>query len=362
MIADYKRAFRSAAMFGLGISLALFACIVALCLFGSRLYPVEDLSKPFWSNSVLMWTNIVSNVVFGVATIFVSVLLALVQRRRPDLPFNWALLFLSVFLFALGIVLLISFFATWWLTLSILWVGIGLKIFAAVMAAITGFLFWRILPAIVALPTIDAVIAEREARAGAEAELRAKKEIVKQAGHELRGPLTPILAALDDIKGNDEAVRLLRRSVQQMATSITHTLDSFGIGADESPNFRTAKTPIERILVVEDHRDTARVFTSLLTRVGYKVHQCETAAAARNSARNGDFLVCDIGLPDETGWSLMGDLSQRGIPGIAISGFATVEDKSRSAASGFLAHLTKPVEFTQLVEEIRRHESPASAA
>lgn len=361
MISDYKRAFRSAALFGLGISFALFLAILALCLFGQRFYPVLDLSKPFWSNTVLMWTNIVSNIVFGLATIFVSVLLALVQQRRPDLPFNWALIFLSVFLFALGVVLLISFFATWWLTLSILWIGIGLKIFAAVMAAITGFLFWRIMPAINALPTIDQVVAEREARASIEAELRAKHEVVKQAGHELRGPLTPILAALDDFHADSESVTLLRRSVQQMAISITKTLESFGVGTSEPPKFRDAATPIERIVVVEDHPDTARVFTSMLQRAGFNVHQCETGAAARTAARTGDFLVCDIGLPDETGWSLMSDLSQRGINGIAVSGFATGDDKQRSAESGFLAHLTKPVEFTKLVEEIRRHESPQAA-
>ncbi len=362
MISEYKRAFRSAAMFGFLISIFLFVCIIALCLFGNRFYPDADLAKPYWSNSVLIWTNSVSNIVFGFGALFVSILLAVVQRRRPDLPFNWALLFLAVFLCASGIVSLIAFVATWHLSLAILWFGIGLKIFAAVVAAITGFLFWRILPDILALPTVDAVVAEREARVSAEAELRAKKEVVKQAGHELRGPLTPILAALDGLDGDAESVTLLRRSVQQMASSITNTLESFGIGPAEPPKFREASLPINRILVVEDHPDTARVFTSLLTRAGYDVHQCGTGAAARNAARSGDFLVCDIGLPDESGWSLMDDLSQRGLAGIAISGFATAEDKYRSAECGFLAHLTKPVEFTKLVEEIKRHEMPQTSA
>src|SRR3954470_12080931 len=120
MIGEHKRAFRSTAMFGLAISLFLVLCIVALCLFGSRFYPNADLAKPFWSNSALIWTNAVSNIVFGFGSLFVSISLATVQRRRPDLPFNWALLFLAVFLFAFGVVMLISFFATWHLTLAIL--------------------------------------------------------------------------------------------------------------------------------------------------------------------------------------------------------------------------------------------------
>lgn len=355
MAGDYKSAFRSTARFGLVISFVLFVAIVALCLFGDTFYPRADIAKPFWSNKVLIWTNALANVVFGFGTIFVGILLTQMRRRRPDLPFNWALIFLAVFLFAFGIVSLLGFIATWWITLSILWIGIGLKIFGAVAAAITGFLFWRILPDIVALPTIDAVVAEREARARAEAELQAKREVVKQAGHELRGPLTPILAALDGIDNDPDARTVLRRSIQQMATSITNTLESFGVGGDAVPNFRESNSRIDRIVVVEDHADTARVFTSLLKRAGYDVHHADTAAAARESTRAGDFLICDIGLPDESGWSLMADLSQRGVNGIAVSGFATAEDKCRSAESGFLAHLTKPVEFENIIREIRQH-------
>jgi len=348
-------------MFGLATSIVLLVCIVALCFFGDRFYPSADLSKPFWSQRALIWMNTVSNVVFGVGALFVSVLLSVVQRRRPDLPFNWALTFLAVFLFAFGIVSLLSFVATWYLNLAILWVGIGLKIFAAVAATITGFLFWRILPDIMALPTLEAVVAEREARASAEAELRAKREVVSKAGHELRGPLTPILAALDGLDGDAETVGLLRRSVQQMAVSITNTLDSFGLGVTEPPRFRETKLPIERIVIVEDHADTSHAFALLLKRAGYNVCQCETAADARKAVRAGDFLLCDIGLPDESGWTLMDDLSRRGFTGFAISGFATVEDKRRSAESGFLDHLTKPVDFAKLIEEIRRHEIPKAA-
>src|ERR1043166_604478 len=235
--ADHKRPFRSTALFGLAISILLLLCIVALLLCGDRFYPQADLSKPYWSNSVLIWTNAVANIVFGIGSLFVAVLLAILQRGRPHLPFNWGLIFFPVFFFAFGIVSLLSFVATWRLNLAILWMGIGLKIFAAIAATITGYLFWRILPSIIALPTVDAVVAEREARARVEAELQAKKEVVKQAGHELRGPLTPILAVLDTIDGSTEEVTLLRRSVQEMAESITNTLESFGVSTVEAPKF-----------------------------------------------------------------------------------------------------------------------------
>ena len=96
MTGNYKRVFRSAARFGFLVALVLVAAIVALCVFGDRFYPRGDLAQPFWSNRVLIWMNAVSNVVVGIGTLFVSVLLTIVKRRRPDLPFNWALLFLAV--------------------------------------------------------------------------------------------------------------------------------------------------------------------------------------------------------------------------------------------------------------------------
>jgi CheY-like chemotaxis protein len=41
------------------------------------------------------------------------------------------------------------------------------------------------------------------------------------------------------------------------------------------------------------------------------------------------------------------------IPGIALSGFAMDEDIARSREAGFVAHLTKPVDFPRLEETIR---------
>jgi CheY-like chemotaxis protein len=40
------------------------------------------------------------------------------------------------------------------------------------------------------------------------------------------------------------------------------------------------------------------------------------------------------------------------LKGIAISGFGSEEDIARSKASGFLRHLTKPVDFQQLQEAL----------
>jgi CheY-like chemotaxis protein len=45
--------------------------------------------------------------------------------------------------------------------------------------------------------------------------------------------------------------------------------------------------------------------------------------------------------------------ARRDIPGIALSGFGMDDDIAKSLAAGFVAHLTKPVDFPKLEATIR---------
>ena len=106
-----------------------------------------------------------------------------------------------------------------------------------------------------------------------------------------------------------------------------------------------------RILLVEDDRPTLGVMTRLLRQRGYEVTTAETLAAALEAGGRGEFdlVVSDIGLPDGTGWDLMRRLRQhRAIPGIALTGFGMDEDLCRTREAGFVAHLTKPINFARL--------------
>ena len=111
------------------------------------------------------------------------------------------------------------------------------------------------------------------------------------------------------------------------------------------------------ILLVEDHRDTARVLKRLLDGSGHHVRTAETvhAALAAADAEPVDIVVSDLGLPDGTGFELMRQLVQRHhLKGIALSGFGTDQDVARSREAGFACHLTKPVDFHRLEEAIER--------
>ncbi len=110
------------------------------------------------------------------------------------------------------------------------------------------------------------------------------------------------------------------------------------------------------ILLVEDDADSASVLRRLLERHHYAVAIAGCAAEARWACGNKrfDLLICDIGLPDENGWSLMPDLRDRyGLKGIALTAFAAPADFDKSRQAGFAAHLTKPLSVEALLAAIR---------
>jgi PAS domain S-box-containing protein len=111
------------------------------------------------------------------------------------------------------------------------------------------------------------------------------------------------------------------------------------------------------ILLVEDHEDTARVLGRILRNAGFEVTHAGTMADARARAASNrfDLLISDLGLPDGSGLDLMKALRDtQGLKGIALSGFGTDDDIAASAAAGFAAHLTKPVDWDRLRAEIER--------
>jgi DNA-binding response OmpR family regulator len=112
-----------------------------------------------------------------------------------------------------------------------------------------------------------------------------------------------------------------------------------------------------RILLVEDHRDTAFVVRFVLEQQGYEVvcaHTCGDACASADGERL-DLLICDIGLPDGNGIDLLRKLSlDHSLPAIAVSGYGTPDDIRRSLEAGFIAHLTKPFGMKSLIETVER--------
>ena len=127
---------------------------------------------------------------------------------------------------------------------------------------------------------------------------------------------------------------------------------------------RPAERPAKalRILLVEDHVDTAEAIAELLRTLGHEVEVAydvatALAAAAEIQSREPagiDLVVSDLGLPDGSGLDLMRELAWRySLKGIALSGYGMEEDLRRSREAGFERHLTKPVNFQALQAVLR---------
>jgi signal transduction histidine kinase/DNA-binding response OmpR family regulator len=111
-----------------------------------------------------------------------------------------------------------------------------------------------------------------------------------------------------------------------------------------------------RILVVEDEDDTRDLILTVLKQCGAEVRGSESAAEALVAFRewSPDLLVTDIGLPEEDGFSLLKKVrasnQQSGqIPAVALTAYATPEDRDRVLAAGFQMHIAKPVEPEELL-------------
>lgn len=122
-----------------------------------------------------------------------------------------------------------------------------------------------------------------------------------------------------------------------------------------APSHQTTGQPQRTILVVDDHRDTLRSMTLLLTRLGYQVLAAENMTDALRIADEEEFdiLLSDIGLPDGSGLELVKRIREtRNVPALALSGFGMDEDLQRSRDAGFFDHLTKPVSLDRLQSAI----------
>jgi two-component system CheB/CheR fusion protein len=117
------------------------------------------------------------------------------------------------------------------------------------------------------------------------------------------------------------------------------------------------RTRKPRLLLVEDHVDTARTLARLLRLAGYRVRTAGTVAEglAAAAADRFDLLISDLGLPDASGHDLMRQVrALYGTPGIALSGYGMEEDVRQSLEAGFLDHLIKPVNLDHLKAVVER--------
>ena len=119
------------------------------------------------------------------------------------------------------------------------------------------------------------------------------------------------------------------------------------------------------VLIVEDSPDTLLLLSTIFRREGASVTTAESAAEALQSAvtKRPNLIVSDIGMPEVDGYQLLEQLRMlpglADVPAIAISGYASEEDRERALSVGYLALVPKPVDIDTLFTLIQDLKAPA---
>lgn len=124
-----------------------------------------------------------------------------------------------------------------------------------------------------------------------------------------------------------------------------------------------SRMPPYRVLVVDDHPDTAEVLSVLFHMLGHEARCALRGRDALQLARelDPDLVLLDIGLPDITGYEVVRALRadhrrpDRFIA--AVTGHCLPKDVSRAAQVGFDQHILKPVDLGKVRQVLRSADS-----
>ena len=166
---------------------------------------------------------------------------------------------------------------------------------------------------------------------------------------------------------------VVRQLIGMHGGRVTGASGGFGRGSTfmiDLPSFTDAATPApaaavtnqrppgRRVLVVDDNMDAADSMAALLDIDGHVVKAVYTAQAGLEQADlfKPDLILLDIGLPGMSGYEVAQRIkaAHPSLRVVALSGYGRPEDRQRSQAAGFDAHLVKPVDFDLLSKLMNR--------
>lgn len=122
------------------------------------------------------------------------------------------------------------------------------------------------------------------------------------------------------------------------------------------------------ILIVEDDEGTQTILEMLLYEAGADMRVASNGFQALEilSDFNPDIIISDIGMPEMDGYELISRVrklpNQVGVKrskALALSAFATAQDRTKAVESGFDEFLAKPIDGTRLRAAVKRLTDPA---
>jgi CheY-like chemotaxis protein/anti-sigma regulatory factor (Ser/Thr protein kinase) len=135
-----------------------------------------------------------------------------------------------------------------------------------------------------------------------------------------------------------------------------------------APAALTVRAPRHRVLIVEDHADSAQTIETLIALDGHEVRNVRDGPAALELVEKfrPDVLLVDIGLPGMDGFEVARRLRASEVTRmsliVAVTGYGQDRDRSRAIEAGFDHHLVKPVNVPTLLTLLRGRRATAETA
>jgi len=111
-----------------------------------------------------------------------------------------------------------------------------------------------------------------------------------------------------------------------------------------------------QLLLVEDDRDLRRFLSKAFREEGYGVTETDSGDRALDRALGGGYscIVLDVMLPGRDGFSVVGELRQRGMftPVLMLTAKDELESRVRGLEGGADDYLTKPFDLSELIARV----------
>jgi len=216
---------------GVAVVVAIIVAVAALSL--ERTAPGSFLPHGYcftW-NPALLWTHVASDSLIGAAYVSMPITLLHLRRRRTDLPFNWIFLLFALFILSCGATHWIEVWTVWH---PDYWLSGNVKMITAAASVLTAAALIRLVPRILAIPTVAQLQAAKRAlevevvsRRHAEQALLHERADLERRVHERTEELGRAMAAAESARAAaEEANRVKDRFLAKVSHELRTPLQA----------------------------------------------------------------------------------------------------------------------------------------